>query len=937
MRCAATAVLMHFSHLLLGRVGISHLLFDGFDGFIISHKFLDGLIIDREFTQIFQLCDFILENSQDPALLTITLQTLVRFLFWIPVGYIFETKLIETLAVKFFPVALFQNDTLQCLTEIGSLQLKDRPQYSQKFVSLFVAVVSQVDKLLTSDTDIPAEYAKGNPAVTDFVRHLTLFLTGFLKAHLDLLETPDENVRRNLYVALNILLRISQVDDVVIFKICLEYWSTLVVDLYNAQKTQVPRQPLMVGNLHKQNMCQRVLMYAEVLSRLRHVMIAKMAKPEEVLIVEDEYGQIIREPMKDTDSIVLYKNMREALIYLTHLDPIDTQDTMLMKLARQVDGQEWSWHNLNTLCWAIGSISGALSEMQEKTFLVRVIKDLLGLCEMKKGKDHKAVIASNIMYVVGQYPRFLRQHWKFLKTVVNKLFEFMHETHPGVQDMSCDTFLKITTKCRRKFVQVQLQETRPFIEDILENLPETIHDLEQSQIHTFYEAVGQIISSQNDPEKRQFLVFKLMELPNQSWSTIINQANHSTDALWNPATVKQVVLVLKTNDHVASSLGSGYIVQLGRIYLEMLQVYKMYSQYVSQKIQEEGPSATKTSLIRSMRAVKKETLNLIQSFVENCQEGDKEAVYKNFLPALMDPVLDDYKRNVPDARDAEVLSLFAAIVAKLGERMVDHVSRIFESVFQCTLDMITKNFEDFPDHRVSFFNLLHEITKYSFPALLRLNSAQFQLVIDSIVWGIKHLDRNISDLGLSILLELVTKVETTEVANDFFKSYFVSLTNDCLSVLADSFHKAGFRLQSAILAKLFSIIESGAITVPLWKAGQGNFANNQTFVRDFVVNLLSTSFPNVARAQNEQFVMGLFTYHSNLAEFKTHLRDFLIQLKEFSATGEDNKELYMEEQDRLKQQQQEEEKQRVMAVPGLLYTGPSAGMSAPVQDDDEDL
>ena len=43
--------------------------------------------------------------------------------------------------------------------------------------------------------------------------------------------------------------------------------------------------------------------------------------------------------------------------------------------------------------------------------------------EVKRGKDHKAVIASNIMYVVGQYPRFLRDHWRFLKTVVNKLFE----------------------------------------------------------------------------------------------------------------------------------------------------------------------------------------------------------------------------------------------------------------------------------------------------------------------------------------------------------------------------------------------------------------------------------------------------------------------------------------------------------------------------------
>lgn len=40
-------------------------------------------------------------------------------------------------------------------------------------------------------------------------------------------------------------------------------------------------------------------------------------------------------------------------------------------------------------------------------------------------------------YVVGQYPRFLRAHWKFLKTVVNKLFEFMHETHPGVQVCLC--------------------------------------------------------------------------------------------------------------------------------------------------------------------------------------------------------------------------------------------------------------------------------------------------------------------------------------------------------------------------------------------------------------------------------------------------------------------------------------------------------------------
>lgn len=170
-----------------------------------------------------------------------------------------------------------------------------------------------------------------------------------------------------------------------------------------------------------------------------------------MLIVENDEGEIVREFMKESDTIVLYKSMRELLVYLTHLDVTDTETILTEKLAKQVDGSEWSWNNLNTLCWAIGSISGAMStwsyanescrithspftfkdEETEKRFLVTVIKDLLGLCEIKRGKDNKAVVASDIMYIVGQYPRFLKAHWKFLKTVVNKLFEFMHETHEG--------------------------------------------------------------------------------------------------------------------------------------------------------------------------------------------------------------------------------------------------------------------------------------------------------------------------------------------------------------------------------------------------------------------------------------------------------------------------------------------------------------------------
>ncbi len=54
-------------------------------------------------------------------MLLVTLETLLRFLSWIPLGYIFETNMVNTLIETFFTVPMFRNVTLRCLTEIGML------------------------------------------------------------------------------------------------------------------------------------------------------------------------------------------------------------------------------------------------------------------------------------------------------------------------------------------------------------------------------------------------------------------------------------------------------------------------------------------------------------------------------------------------------------------------------------------------------------------------------------------------------------------------------------------------------------------------------------------------------------------------------------------------------------------------------------------------
>jgi len=640
-------------------------------------------------------------------------------------------------------------------------------------------------------------------------------------------------------------------------------------------------------------------------------MISRMAKPEEVLIVEDENGEIIREPMKDSDAITLYKTMRETLVYLTHLNVDDTENIMLEKLAMQVDGSEWSWNNLNTLCWAIGSISGAMNEEDEKRFLVTVIKDLLGLCEMKRGKDNKAVIASNIMYVVGQYPRFLRAHWKFLKTVVNKLFEFMHELHPGVQDMACDTFVKIAQKCRRKFSMLQVGEQMPFVEELCLNLPSIISDLEPSQVHTFYEAVGYMVQSQAEAQQRDALLAKLMELPNQMWQDIMAQAGHDINLLKDQAVMKNIVNIIKTNERVVVALGHPYTSQLLRLYIDLLNVYKAYSEMINTAVASGGQYATSTSQVRGMRAVKRETLRLLESYVERSE--DNELLLQKYVPPMLDPVLGDYVRSIPEARDPEVLSLFTCLVNKLQGQMTSEVPRVFEAVFKSTLDMITNNFEDFPEHRINLFNLLRAINQHCFPALLS-SSDNFRLIIESIKWAFKHTERNIAETGLNTLLELFNNVAMSQVAAEFHRTYYLSLLQDIFSVVTDTLHSPGFKLQAQILAHMFMLVESKAIQVPLWDSATVQATDNSTYLRELLSGMFLQSFPNLTQVTVKRLVDGLFEHCRDQAAFKQHLRDFLVQLREFGG-GE---ELYLEEREAEQARKAAEIQKRQEAVPGII-------------------
>lgn len=71
-----------------------------------------------------------------------------------------------------------------------------------------------------------------------------------------------------------------------------------------------------------------------------------------------------------------------------------------------------------------------------------------------------------------------------------------------------------------------------------------------------------MISAQADPVAQEKLIEKYMQLPNQAWDGIINQASKNVDVLKDEDAVKQLGNILKTNVRACKALGHPFVVQV---------------------------------------------------------------------------------------------------------------------------------------------------------------------------------------------------------------------------------------------------------------------------------------------------------------------------------------------------------------------------------------
>lgn len=113
---------------------------------------------------------------------------------------------------------------------------------------------------------------------------------------------------------------------------------------------------------------------------------------------------------------------------------------------------------------------------------------------------------------------------------------------------------------------------------------------------------------------------------------------------------------------------------------------------------------------------------------------DLSMLNEQVIPPLFTATLQDYQSNIPEAREAEVLHLLCVIVMRFGvsgpspfdvlklpslrklQGLISYqMPPVFDAVFGCTLEMITKDFVEFPEHRTHFFSFLRAVNKDCFP------------------------------------------------------------------------------------------------------------------------------------------------------------------------------------------------------------------------------
>lgn len=801
---------------------------------------------EESLVEIKNLCFFVIKKNEvfffsNSMFLQCVLRTFKKILEISPNGFLIQKDFIDILILLcFYPQ--FGNDSIKCLIEIFSSK---KFSFDCSFFDIKYNFIIQFLEVFPISSDWVKFFILTTQECKDFLKNSTLFLLSFVEKLIE--ENVFEFFESECFlISGKIILKLSCLPDFEIFKICVDWWET-IISLFEFRKKYLQSNDR----------------FSVILEDFKTVLIGRMPKPEEVLIIEGDFGEMTQESAEDTDAKNFHAKSKNLLSILTKRESLSTRKVLLKKMENMINHQNPSKKILNTLSWSVGAISEILPPKIEDDFLIIIIKDLLFLCEIKKGKENKALVASNIMYVVGQYPRFLKAHFKFLRAVLLKLFEFMHEKCLGIKDMACDTFFKIGNKCSSEIVNVQENEEQSLLEELLESINETTKFLEFRQISVFYKTIGTMIERIEDDQKRNSYLTKIFQIFLHKWNSQL-KPNILSDKIQSLSETRHF---LKINIEIGKILKKKYYLQIKTLFRETFFLFEWTTNILRKKYSEIEDKILISNIYQEIKMLRGEVLEICEIYLMNCILNEKSLFTTENCKILCESIFRDYKDSmVPDFRENKIIE-FCIKVMNEAKSIInnDFIILIFSSIFIPSQEMLKKNFEDFPEIRKSFFYLLKNLIENFFHFIFKLDQdafkseKSFELIVHTIIWGFKHPDYSISLQNLYTCLFFLKSIENEHCGNYFYPKFFKQIFSDLIWVMTDKLHISSLKIQCILLSLLI-------------KNGKNFF--DQNYLKFYIKSILNTIFPDSDKIYLENLLI-LFFLENNTENIRKEFKKLL--------------------------------------------------------------
>ena len=705
-------------------------------------------------------------------------------------------------------------------------------EYFEMLSEIFKVLVLSLNSIFFEDYDfntIP-EYLSGLLSIT---------IPSFLDQYHDQIE--NSNYSPFLNQMLKWILLLTHVANGETFEKCVNFWHDI---------------------------CQRVILdltsrtpsiyqyYISIIPEIRELLILRIVSPFEISKSDDESPKLVSYVSHGS----LYHLMKETLIYITNIDSKEMINYLNHLMTLISESSEFNSNLYNSFSWTVGSMVTALNEQSDRQFILNLLEFSFSYIQAATNDEQKEIISLGTSFFCSQLTRFYIRDDELLQKVILSLFDFLGDENYNLKLFTLESFKLIINQCRLQFVKKPNPELKSIAEEIFDFYPMIYPTLPPSGKVQFIELMSKLSRSFQEEELRISTSNIIISFLDEEF---LNSFNHFQ--VTDLSTIKQFCYCLNNHSIAATSLSIIYFNYFTQHINKLIELSFKINSVLTNILN----STTKKKLLGVLNSIEftslyetnNEIFILLSKFT--LSGNNSEQIEQIIIKIFIEQILPQYNQLLPHVRSYKILNLLNSIIIKCGKNILNYLNPIMTLLYTPTLDMIKDNYDEFPNFRIEFYNLLLTIFRHlidNFPNIEQEIIIEF---IESVKWGASHPQHDISLICIQTireLLKLIKERTSNEFQEQFFTYFIIDLFKFIFEILTDTRHKFAFNLEVNIIEFLLNI-------------------NILYDLREQLLNQLIELFPTVHPDELLIFLTNLFLKRDNLRNLTELLEDFLITVK----------------------------------------------------------